>query len=488
MARIFVSIAGAFLSGMLLYFGQAHLWAMLFAPVCFAIMSIIVDKNARGIMFLSVIIFTLSYLFIQTVFLWDTDGKNGLEVLYCVFPFLIYFLPQAGLLLTRKYKVPLFLTGWLLSELIFIHIQLGCSIYRLGNIWANYPPLIQWYEYTGIYGGSLWTALLGYGLYYAIASSSLKFISFALFIPLIWSAGLLLVQKSVIPERTVQVAILSLNKEYKACDIDSTIYANRFHPADFIVLPEAIVSYDARTYRYSSFMTSIKRNLTDTLSHTSAILGLWLKDCHKKFYNVVLDYSRQGEQMRSKELRMPFAEYLPYANFLGQFEFFQNLIRYPISVQGNDTRVFWKNGVEYSPLICYEAICLDFLCDISRDGAQFFTVSASNSSLNSMHIERTGNNILKASAIATRRSIVRSVDNGLPCFITPTGAVTQLQPNSTAYVIQSVALERTGTFYMKHHRRITTGYLLSLAIIYLFFFIASIRDKLIKSNKRHLYI
>lgn len=34
---------------------------MLFAPVCFAIMSIIVDKNARGIMFLSVIIFTLSY-------------------------------------------------------------------------------------------------------------------------------------------------------------------------------------------------------------------------------------------------------------------------------------------------------------------------------------------------------------------------------------------------------------------------------------------
>lgn len=360
----------------------------------------------------------------------------------------------------------LFVTGWLLSELVFVRLELGTTIYQLGNIWANFPSLIQWYEYFGIFSGSVWMVLLGYGFYQAVVRRRFALFFIGSIIPILFSIALLFTHSQSVVDRTALVANLSLRKGYEKYEIDSIIHANRFRSVDFIILPEAIGSYQLQNYRFAPFMTSIKRNLTDSLTTASAIIGLWLKDNKDKYYNVVVDYSRQGENIRYKERRMPFGEFLPYSKFFGRFDFFSKLIRYPILLQKNREEVFQKDGTVYAPLICYEAICLDFLCDLTKLGAQFFTVSASNSSLNSMYIERAATNILRASALVLRRSIVRSVDNGLPCFIAPTGEIKTLPVYSTAYITQPVDLLSTVTFYAKYHKQIMLFYPIFLIVFY----------------------
>lgn len=280
--------------GVLLSLSQSYSWGVILAPFCFGVMCYVIEISSKVSNFVSVLFCLLSYLFFHTAFLWNTNNKNGLEVLYCIFPLICYAVPQLSLLFVTRYKSLVFLTGWLLSELIFIRLQLGCPIYQLGNIWANYPPSIQWYAYFGIFGGSTWMVLLGYGFYLAFARERFACICTAFLIPVFASTVLLFTRSRNACEGTVHVANLSLRKGCGQYEIDSVIHANRSHKVDFIVLPEAIGSYRVQSYRYVPIMTSIKRNLSDSLTSSSAIVGLWLKDRKAIFYNLVLDYSRRG--------------------------------------------------------------------------------------------------------------------------------------------------------------------------------------------------
>ncbi len=48
---------------------------------------------------------------------------------------------------------------WLAFEYVHFHWQLSWPWLSLGHTFALYPSLVQWYEYTGVLGGSLWVWL-----------------------------------------------------------------------------------------------------------------------------------------------------------------------------------------------------------------------------------------------------------------------------------------------------------------------------------------
>jgi apolipoprotein N-acyltransferase len=48
---------------------------------------------------------------------------------------------------------------WMLFEYIHLNWQLSWPWLSLGNVFASHPEWIQWYEYTGISGGTLWVLL-----------------------------------------------------------------------------------------------------------------------------------------------------------------------------------------------------------------------------------------------------------------------------------------------------------------------------------------
>ena len=61
-----------------------------------------------------------------------------------------------------------FIAYWISFEKLHQHWELSWTWLTLGNSFAQYPSWVQWYEYTGVFGGSLWILVanvLGFKLY-----------------------------------------------------------------------------------------------------------------------------------------------------------------------------------------------------------------------------------------------------------------------------------------------------------------------------------
>lgn len=108
----------------------------------------------------------LPYLF-NTFILWNiiatywvtnTSFAAGLfanvanSLLMCI-PWLLFLLTRPHL---PKLGYATLIAFWLTFEYIHLQWDLTWPWLNLGNGWAEYPSLIQWYEYTGTFGGSLW--------------------------------------------------------------------------------------------------------------------------------------------------------------------------------------------------------------------------------------------------------------------------------------------------------------------------------------------
>jgi apolipoprotein N-acyltransferase len=73
---------------------------------------------------------------------------------------LLMSIPFMLFLWTQKYIPKMgygsLIAYWLTFEYVHLSWELTWPWLTLGNGWAEYPSLVQWYEYTGVFGGSLW--------------------------------------------------------------------------------------------------------------------------------------------------------------------------------------------------------------------------------------------------------------------------------------------------------------------------------------------
>ncbi|HML86425.1 MAG TPA: hypothetical protein PKE52_14820, partial [Bacteroidales bacterium] len=60
----------------------------------------------------------------------------------------------------RSYGLLLFPLFWIAFEWWHMNWDLSWPWLNLGNGFGAYPKMIQWYEFTGILGGSLWVLLV----------------------------------------------------------------------------------------------------------------------------------------------------------------------------------------------------------------------------------------------------------------------------------------------------------------------------------------
>ena len=96
----------------------------------------------------------------------QTANMGFLLGLLIVVPFVVLVSPYS-LLKKRgsKFAPVYFVAAWLAAEMIQSYFQLSTPFYNLGHSIAKNPKLIQWYEYTGAAGGSLWVLAVNLSLY-----------------------------------------------------------------------------------------------------------------------------------------------------------------------------------------------------------------------------------------------------------------------------------------------------------------------------------
>jgi apolipoprotein N-acyltransferase len=153
-----------------------------------------------------------------------------------------------------------------------------------------------------------------------------------------------------------------------------------------------------------------------------------------------------------KSKLVPGPEILPYRRFLF---FLQPLVDYlDGTVEGLGTQtdrvVFAGKRGSVAPVICYESIFGDFHTGYIRRGGEATFIMTNDGWWDQTAGHRQHLHYASLRAIETRRSIARSANTGISCFINQRGDILQPTPyGAPAAIRDTVLLNDDITFYAK---------------------------------------
>ena len=330
---------------------------------------------------------------------------------------------------------------------------------NLGNAFAAQPKLIQWYEFTGVRGGSLWIILINIVLYRLFKRRNYK--------NLIGTIILFLIPISISFYLYNQKEIIDSKKSFTLIQPNLDPYTEKFNPenekihfheflsitdsllqkdeTDFIFGPETMIlqaideDKPTESNSYNSLI-HLKQKYPKTEFFIGAQTYLKLEDeippgsrfnADRNFYYeafnsaLFLDDKNKPNFYHKTKLvplfeRMPFVQYL---SFLGKYSL--ELGGYNGTYSNRNTvDSFLKNdSTEIIPIVCFESIFGDyctrrvnnkpgFICLITNDGWW------KNSLGYKYHF-----NFSRLRAIESRRQIIRVANNGLSAIINTKGEV-----------------------------------------------------------------
>lgn len=392
-------------------------------------------------------------------------------------------------------KALLFLVAlWLSFEKLHLGWEFSWPWLNLGNAFSEFPALIQWYEYTGTFGGSLWVwignviVFKGVLRYFeapsksTIKSYSLKF-GLLLSIPIAISSLIYFTYKA--SEDTISVIAIqpnidpysekynTTNSEIADLLIDlSQPYISR--DTDFIIAPETVFANNVRLHQfeYSPFKTKLDRFInqypnTNILTGVSFIetfndpyrvrsetnlhpKGFWYDD----YNSAVLINNTDSIQKYDKSKLVVGVENFPYQWLLKPL-IGDTMIDLGGTVAMKTTQdyrsVFTGSNSKdkAAPIICYESVYGEFVTEYVRNGANFLAIITNDAWWNETQGHKQHLSYAKLRAIESRRSIVRSANTGISALIDERGIITEsLGYNKQGAVSGEITTNTKQTFYV----------------------------------------
>ncbi len=398
---------------------------------------------------------------------------------------------------------------WITTEYWYTVGEISWPWLILGNGFSHDIWAVQWYEYTGVFGGSAWVLISNILIFEAWRArrNISKWVAAAAFVVVPMVVSYVVGSRAGdIADGGVRVAIIQPNvdcydkfhddhsrQERNIIDLLSEVPAD----ADFVLLPEtAVPAYywePALSKHLGGGMGGFWLELRDSLRAEAP--GAMLVTGANTLYHY-----RAGTQPRT-------AREFGDGNYYDHFNTAVGLDtaacvqlhhkgRLVIGVEntpgfifdlmdflvidlggivgqigiGRHGSAFEHNGVKVGPAICYEGLYGDFFADFVRRGAGFMAIISNDGWWGDTPGYRHLFTISRLRAIETRRAIARSANTGMSGFISPTGRVGEtLGWEERGVITARVPLNSETTFYVKYGDWIgRTAKLLSLLCILYF--------------------
>lgn len=510
----FTSILLALLSGILLWlgwptYGFAGLLLIAFVPLLLSEKRIRNSSTKRkaGKVFLH------SYL---TFFIWNIATTYWL---YFSTPFGMWFavLANAALmslvflgyhLLARKATQGAALTFlaclWISFERMHLEWDFSWPWLNLGNGFSEVTSWIQWYEYTGTFGGSLWIWLVNIVVFLSVLSfresgliSKRKFIIkrsavlLSLIItPIIISQIVVFELPSFQKGGGTDVVIVQPNidpysqKYYTTNDSIVKVIMNLVEPemdgfTDLIITPETVLAdnvrlsnldqleYDrsvnqirAALYDYPNVYylggISIAEIFTDTTRVTTQTnVASDGKTLYNDYNSAMFLAATDSLQVYHKSKLVVGVENFPYKNIL-QPLLGDAMLDLGGTVATKTTQkkrsVFQiKNQTKVAPIICYESVYGEYVTDYVKNGAQFLAIITNDAWWGNTQGHQQHLSLARLRAIENRRWIARSANTGISAIIDERGNILESLAYDTEGVIKGTVYPKTKiTFYTTH--------------------------------------
>jgi apolipoprotein N-acyltransferase len=390
-----------------------------------------------------------------------------------------------------------FITNWIAYEYVFMNSQIAWPWLILGNAFANNIQLIQWYEFTGHIGGTLWILLVNLVLFEIInliknkkSNSSLilncSLLSLFLIVPIGYSLIRYYSYKEVgkeIDVVVVQPNIDPYNEKYNELPVEEQMtiildLANAVadENVDYFVAPEtAIPSYIwedeiqddncilymrsfLQYYPRSEFLigASTRRLYIDGVNKTETARKRRNSGDYYDIYNTSLQIdTSQNIPLYHKSRLVPGSEIMPYPKTLGFIQDFMfDLGGMTGTCATQIERTPFKNihnHIKVGVPICYESVFGEFLAEFSKNGANFFAIITNDGWWYNTPGYHQHNSFARLRAIESRRSIARSANTGISCFINQRGdIIKQLDWQKRDAIRSKITLNDKVTFFANY--------------------------------------
>lgn len=385
-----------------------------------------------------------------------------------------------------------FVVFWLCFEYVHLNWQLSWPWLTLGNVFATKTNWVQWYEYTGVSGGSLWVLLSNVMVYLTLQNAKGNGKSRQIILTLI--VLLLPVALSYLVPKRFQAKSMAFPENVIIVQPNIDPYSEKFDVAStqgqiekLINLSEKYIDTNTRLVLWPETalpvavrQDQVQQNLSyqpvfdfanrhpnitiqtgiETLKNygTEKATNTARKNeadgtYYDAFNTAITIKAREPLQFYNKSKLVPGVETLPdFLLWLGPiFEKFGGTA----GGYGHDKEAvtFKVPGNPYitAPIICYESIYGEYITDYVKKGANLLTIMTNdgwwaNTAGHKQHL-----NYARLRAIETRKWVARSANTGISAVINSNGDILETKPWDEAATIKYAIPPVEGeTFFVRN--------------------------------------
>ena len=386
---------------------------------------------------------------------------------------------------------------WVCFEKFHMNWDFSWPWLNLGNGFASHHKWVQWYEYTGTFGGTIWILTCNLIFFKALKNgveSKNKraffrgtILGISLIILGIYSSLYMYHNTDIKAQKKVNVLVLQPNinpytQKYNrtnlatATDLVTLAQSKMDDNVQFIIAPETTLSQPEyiKYFTYSSAHQCLK-NFIKIYPKSSFLCGVAFSEKFNKnipknptantyknskdwwynsFNSAFLINNNDKFQYYHKSKLVVGVEHIPYRTF------FEPLMGYSTLDLGGslvtltpqkERTIFKHQNTKAAPIICYESVYGSYVIEYIQKGAEFLIIITNdgwweNSQGHKQHLE-----LAKLRAIETRKVIVRCANTGISAIINTQGDIEKyLEYDTKGSIKTNITTNHHLTFYVKH--------------------------------------
>ncbi len=408
---------------------------------------------------------------------------------YTGLPFMVWFFISKRAPKALSYTV--LVTAWTVGEWAYNTSQASFPWLALGNGFAHDVWAVQWYEFTGAFGGTVWVVVSSILIYECLivrrpfragnllapALSVVVPIAVSLVLWFGWREPTLTTKVTIVQPNVSAWEESSIPDEVKAAGL-AELAARAPHDARFVVMPETAIGevIDEANPGRSPSLNTIYSAVTNGSPRATVVVGATTRldygnvprPTHTAYgdpegwydiYNTALSINHFGEMAFHHKAKMVIgAEMMPTWWWIRPLEGLMDGLGFYAGHYGFGTeRVVFTSpgGMATDPIaagagICWESVYGEYTAQFVRGGAQLLFIITNDGWWGNTPGHRQHFEMARLRAIENRRAIARSANTGRSGFIDSRGGVQQtLEWDERGTITADVSLNSRTTLFTR---------------------------------------
>ncbi len=413
---------------------------------------------------------------------------------------------------------------WISYEYVHYHWDIEWPWLTLGNGFANNIKLVQWYEFSGVFGGSVWILLINIlilklvknrlnGEHITVSFKPMFILAILLIVPVSLSLKMFYSYEETGESKNIVVIqpnIDPYNEEYdlaaenKKLETFISLTNQKIDKeTDFVIGPETLfenpgywnesnldnnpmlqeLSYFLNSYPKTEMIFGVSSYKVYPDKESATITARRGNNMIYDMFNTAIYLGNDGQKQiyhKSKLVvgveKMPFAKYL---GFLGDIVIDIGGTTNSLGRQQESSNFISMDSTIVAPVICYESVFGEYVTEYVKNGADLIFIITNDGWWKDTPGYHQHLSFASLRAIETRRSIARSANTGISCFVNQRGEILQATDWWVEDSIQgNINVSNKMTFYVKYGDYIArVSLFLSILLI-----MKIVVDRLLKKN------